>query len=91
MSFRIPIRHWVAIALLLAVLVICVSPVCDVPQTALRANGLALRLALLLLAFGTLLTGLLSIKMIELAAWLHREDQARALIPSLPSTLPLLC
>jgi len=90
MIARLSIRHWVAILLLLAVLVICVSPMCNVPETALRANGLALRLALMLVAFGTLLAGFLSVKIVVLA-YLRREDGARASIPIVFPLLPLLC
>ena len=90
MDLHIPIRHWVAMVLLLAVLLIFVSPVCDVPETALRANGLALRLALLLVAFGTLLTGLLSTRLVVLG-FLSRDDHARDSIPLVHSALPLLC
>jgi hypothetical protein len=90
MDSYIPIRHWVALALLLAVLVIFVSPIVNVPETALRANGLALRLALMLLAFGTLLTGLLNSRIVVLG-FLSREDNARGSIPLLRPTLPLLC
>jgi hypothetical protein len=90
MKRRPTLRMLVALFLMLAVLVICISPTVDLPETALRSSQAALRLALAIIAIATAVTATL-LPLLTLQ-WLpnSRSDLAPT-IPSLESILPLLC
>ena len=55
---RSRVRLLVAVFLIAAVVVICISPAVDLPETALRAKQDALRIAMAIIALATAMVGL---------------------------------
>jgi len=79
-----------ALLLLLAVVVIFVSPAFDIPETALRAKALAQLITLVLAAAGAIITGVVSPRLCAVGH-AQRNDCASAFSPSVELSLPLLC
>lgn len=90
MDSRSSISRVVALLLLVAVMVIFVSPAFDIPATALRAKALAQLLTLVLAAAIAQIAGLLSSAIITFG-YTTRYSFASGSAPPLDLTLPLLC
>lgn len=90
MNSRVLIWRVATLLLLLAVLVIFVSPAFDMPASALRAKALAHLITLVLAAIAAILFGVLPPGFVRLgdSAW---HDGVPDSAPPLDIALPLLC
>jgi len=90
MKLRLPIRALAALLLLVAVLVIFISPAFDMPETALRAKSLAQLIVLALIAMATYLAGFISNPLVVCGS-LSRDDCGSAAVLPLDLQSALRC
>jgi hypothetical protein len=83
-------KRIVALLLFVAVLGIFVSPAFDIPESAMRAKGLAQLIVSALVAVAAFFAGFVPRTAVVLGL-LSRDDCAPAAAPSTLLTLPLLC
>jgi hypothetical protein len=88
MKLRLPIRALAALLLLVAVLVLFISPAFDLPETALRAKSLAQLIVLALIA--TYLAGFVSNPLV-ICGCLSRDDCGSVAVPPLDLQSALRC
>lgn len=90
MNIHPSIRCLVALLLFVAVMAIFISPVVDIPDTTMRANGIAQRIAMSIIAIAWIFAGILP--NIAVVFGSHaREDCSFDSAPPLDLNLPLLC